>query len=187
MGVKMRKFIVTTLALIVSITLPTLSTASDAKSAFQSLGECERKFVQDFLKAERYYHSSIDGAWGKGTEKAIVKYANGRSVSNIIKRLGKCLPGGARLSNAYSLMPKVSDNLRSYHYKGNKNFAPAYTSCLNELPNLIETNKIKVKSYNDIVNLFVECLAGKGQIRVEEKVFNSILDEMEELGSIYYY
>ena len=112
-----------------------------------------------------------------------MKYANGRSVSNIIKRLGKCLPGGARLSNAYSLMPKVSDNLRSYHYEGNKNFAPAYTSCLNELPNLLETNKIKVKSYNDIVNLFVECLAGKGQIRVEEKMFNTILDEMEELGS----
>ena len=179
----MKAYIVTALALTVSLMLPIMSAASEAKSAFQSLGECERKFVQDFLKVERYYHSSIDGAWGKGTEKAIVKYANGRSVSNIIKRLGKCLPGGARLSNAYSLMPKVSDNLRSYHYKGNKNFAPAYTSCLNELPNLLETNKIKVKSYNDIVNLFVECLAGKGQLRVEEKMFNTILDEMEELGS----
>ena len=179
----MKAFIVTALVLTVSLPLPILSAASEAKSAFQSLGECERKFVQDFLKVERYYHSSIDGAWGKGTEKAIVKYANGRSVSNIIERLGKCLPGGARLSNAYSLMPKVSDNLRSYHYKGNKNFAPAYNSCLNELPNLVETNKIKVKSYNDIVNLFVECLAGKGQIRVEEKMFNTILDEMEELGS----
>jgi|TARA_B100000674_G_C37754546_1_gene874985 hypothetical protein len=179
----MKVFIVTFFALSAFFMLPIQSTASEAKSAFQSLGECERKFVQDFLKVERYYHSSIDGAWGKGTEKAIVKYANGRSVSNIIKRLGKCLPGGARLSNAYSLMPKVSDNLRSYHYEGNKNFAPAYTSCLNELPNLLETNKIKVKSYNDIVNLFVECLAGKGQIRVEEKMFNTILDEMEELGS----
>ena len=179
----MKAFIVTALVLTVSLTLPILSAASEAKSAFQSLGECERKFVQDFLKVERYYHSSIDGAWGKGTEKAIVKYANGRSVSNIIERLGKCLPGGARLSNAYSLMPKVSDNLRSYHYEGNKNFDPAYTSCLNELPNLLETNKIKVKSYNDIVNLFVECLTGKGQIRVEEKMFNTILDEMEELGS----
>ena len=179
----MKAFILTALVLTVSLTLPILSAASEAKSAFQSLGECERKFVQDFLKVERYYHSSIDGAWGKGTEKAIVKYANGRSVSNIIKRLGKCLPGGARLSNAYSLMPKVSDNLRSYHYKGNKNFAPAYTSCLNELPNLLETYKIKVKSYNDIVNLFVECLAGKGQIRVEEKMFNAILDEMEKLGN----
>ena len=50
MGVKVRKFIVTTLALIVSLTLPALSTASEAKSAFQSLSECERKFVQDFLK-----------------------------------------------------------------------------------------------------------------------------------------
>ena len=179
----MRKYIVTTLAMIVSVTLPTLSTASEAKSAFQSLGECERKFVQDFLKVERYYHSSIDGVWGKGTEKAIVKYANGRSVSNIIKRLGKCLPGGARLSNAYSLRPKFSDKLRSNYYSGNKNFAPAYNSCLNELPNLTEANKIKIKSYNDIVNLFVECLAGKGQIRVEEKMLNTILDEIEELGS----
>ena len=62
---------------------------------------------------------------GKGTENAIVKYANGRSVSNIIKRLGKCLPGGARLSNAYSLRPKLSDNLKA-DYNGNKNFAPAY-------------------------------------------------------------
>ena len=39
------------------------------------------------------------------------------------------------------------------------------------------------EDHNDIVNLFVECLAGKGQIRVEEKMFNTILDEMEELGS----
>ena len=179
----MKAFIVTALALTVSLTLPILSAASEAKSAFQSLGECERKFVQDFLKVERYYHSSIDGAWGKGTEKAIVKYADGRSVSNIIKRLGKCLPGGARLSNAYSLRPNLSDNLHSMHYTGNKNFTPAYSSCLNELPNLLEANKIKVKSYNDIVNLFVECLAGKGQIRVEEKMFSTILDAIEELGS----
>ena len=121
----MKAFIITALALTVSLTLPMLSAASEAKSAFQSLGKCERKFVQDFLKVERYYHSSIDGVWGKGTEKAIVKYANGRSVSNIIKRLGKCLPGGARLSNAYSLRPKWSDNLKSNYYNENKNFAHA--------------------------------------------------------------
>ena len=179
----MKLFFVTALALIVSLTLPTLSKANEAKSAFQSLGECERKFVQDFLKAEGYYKSSIDGLWGKGTENAIVKFANGRSVPNIINRLGKCLPGGARLSNAYSLKPKMSDRLKAMYYNTyNKNFTPAYSGCLNELGNVDNTDK-EISSWNDIVNVFVECMGGKGQVRVEWKVFDKILDELDELKS----
>ena len=59
-----------------------------------------------------YQIKSVDGVWGSGTEKAIVKYAHGRSVTNIIKSLGKSLPAGANLSNAYFLMPEVSDNFQ---------------------------------------------------------------------------
>lgn len=178
----MKLFFVTALALIVSLTLPTLSKANEAKSAFQSLGECERKFVQDFLKAEGYYKSSIDGLWGKGTENAIVKFANGRSVTIIISRLGKCLPGGAKLSNAYSLMPKMSDRLKVKYNPINKNFPRAYSGCLNELENGDYTDK-EISSWNDIVNVFVECMRGKGHVRVEWKVFTKVLDELDELKS----
>ena len=37
-------------ALSLNLTLPVMSSANEAKAAYQSLGECERKFVQDFLK-----------------------------------------------------------------------------------------------------------------------------------------
>ena len=180
MGVKVRKFIVTTLALIVSLTLPALSTASEAKSAFQSLSECERKFVQDFLKVEGYYKSSVDGVWGSGTEKAIVKYAHGRSVTNIIKSLGKCLPAGANLSNAYFLMPEVSDNLRGgFYIYANKDFTTAYPGCLSEI---LESDK-EYDSWNHLLNTFEACMAGKGQVRVDHKLYNKILDEIGELRS----
>ena len=59
----MKLFFVTALALIVSLTLPTLSKAKEAKSAFQSLGECERKFVQDFLR-QRAIIKVVSTAYG---------------------------------------------------------------------------------------------------------------------------
>ena len=174
----MKLFFVTALALIVSLTLPTLSKANEAKSAFQSLGECERKFVQDFLKAEGYYKSSIDGLWGKGTEKAIVKFANGRSVTNIINRLEKCLPGGATLSNAYSLTA-TSDKLNSGFYLANKNFETTWIDCLSKAAS---SNK-EFNSWNEVADALEPCLEGKGQVRVEYKMFNKILDEIGQLRS----
>ena len=87
----MRKFIVTTLALIVSLTLPTLSTASEAKSAFQSLSECERKFVQDFLKVEGYYKSSVDGV--QEQRRLLLNMPMGVLLQILLKAWeGVCLP-----------------------------------------------------------------------------------------------
>ena len=174
----MKLFFVTALALIVSLTLPTLSKANEAKSAFQSLGECERKFVQDFLKAEGYYKSSIDGLWGKGTEKAIVRYANGRPVTNIINRLEKCLPSGATLSNAYSLTG-TSDKLKSGFWAANKNFETTWIDCLNKVAS---SNK-EFSSWNEVAGALEPCMEGKGQVRLEYKMFDKILEEIGQLRS----
>ena len=54
------KLFLTALALFKILTRPTLSKANEAKSVFLSLGECERKFLQNFLKADGYYERSID-------------------------------------------------------------------------------------------------------------------------------
>ena len=180
----MKLFFVTALALTVSLTLPTLSKANEAKSAFQSLGKCERKFVQDFLKAEGYYKSSIDGLWGKGTEKAIVRYANGRPVINIINRLEKCLPSGARLSNAYSLTA-TSDKLNSGFYLANKNFETTWFDCLSKLADKMEADASsnKINSWNQVADALEPCMEGKGQVRVEYKMFDKILDEIGQLRS----
>ena len=111
-----------------------------------------------------------------------MKFANGRSVTNIVKCLGKCLPGGARLFNSYFLKPKMSYRLKSCHYIANINFTAAYTNCLNELSNIDYTDK-ELRSWNDIVNVFVKCMEGKGQLRVEKKMYDKILDEIGELKS----
>ena len=175
----MKSFLlVFTIALTAGLTFPTLSKANQAKSVFQSLDECERKFVQDFLKADGYYKCTIDGLWGKGTEKVILKFANGRSVTNIINRLGKCLPSGATFSNAYSLRAK-SDNVESGFYIANKNFAANFNDCTNELLN---SNK-KFNSWNQVANALEPCMEGKGQVRVEYKMFDKILEEIGELRS----
>lgn len=163
-------------ALSLNLTLPVMSSANEAKAAYQSLGECERKFVQDFLKADSYYKSSIDGIWGKGTERAILKFANGRSAATIIKKLGKCLPHGATLSNAYSLKGR-SDTVESVYYAANKKFPDAFGNCANKL---LSSNK-KFSSYKEIANALEPCLEDEGQVRLEYRMYDKILDEIGEL------
>lgn len=76
----------------------------------------------------------------------------------------------------------MSYRLKSCHYIANINFTAAYTNCLNELSNIDYTDK-ELRSWNDIVNVFVKCMEGKGQLRVEKKMYDKILDEIGELKS----
>ena len=41
------------------------------RSEFKRLSSCNRRYVQQFLKGQGFYSSSIDGKWGPGTAAAI--------------------------------------------------------------------------------------------------------------------
>ena len=41
------------------------------KREFNKLNSCNRQYVQQFLKGQGFYSSSIDGKWGSGTASAV--------------------------------------------------------------------------------------------------------------------
>lgn len=41
------------------------------RSEFKRLSSCNRRYVQQFLKGQGFYSSSIDGKWGPGTAAAV--------------------------------------------------------------------------------------------------------------------
>lgn len=41
------------------------------KSEFDKLTNCNKKYLQQFLKGQGIYFSGIDGLWGRGTERAV--------------------------------------------------------------------------------------------------------------------
>ena len=43
---------------------------SEFQSEFQKLSQCNKKYIQQFLKGQGFYNGSIDGVWGQGTAKA---------------------------------------------------------------------------------------------------------------------
>ena len=71
-------------------------TANRARSKFNSLSSCNRKYIQNFLKTAGLYNSSIDGQWGPGTAKAI------RGASNLSKLRGL---------SSEEIIRKLSNNL----------------------------------------------------------------------------
>ena len=48
-----------------------LDRESKYKSEFQKLSQCNKKYLQQFLKGQGLYFSGIDGSWGRGTERAV--------------------------------------------------------------------------------------------------------------------
>ena len=50
-----------------------------AANYFRKMSLCDRKYVQQFLKGQGAYNSTIDGLWGKGTASAL----------NSVKKTGK--------------------------------------------------------------------------------------------------
>lgn len=53
-----------------------------SKKHFNQLDKIKRKQLQYGLKQLGYYKSTVDGAWGKGTEKAIQNYVNDRNIQS---------------------------------------------------------------------------------------------------------
>ena len=41
------------------------------KNEFQKLSQCNKKYLQQFLKGQGLYFGGIDGRWGNGTNKAV--------------------------------------------------------------------------------------------------------------------
>ena len=41
------------------------------KTEFNKLSQCNRKYLQQFLKGQGIYFGGIDGLWGRGTERAV--------------------------------------------------------------------------------------------------------------------
>ena len=67
-------------------------TANRARSKFNSLSSCNRKYIQNFLKTAGLYNSSIDGQWGPGTASALhlpknLGKLNGKSSAQMIQQL----------------------------------------------------------------------------------------------------
>ena len=65
-----------------------------AANYFKQMSLCDRKYVQQFLKGQGAYNSTIDGLWGNGTASALssVKKSGklkGLSDVGILKKLEK--------------------------------------------------------------------------------------------------
>ena len=89
------------------------------------------KIAQNVLKGEGFYKSTIDGLWGKGTQRALIKYSKGRPVKETIDKLDKCLPKGATIFNAYGLNPQ--QNLKTCFSSANKTLQSDFEFCLDKL------------------------------------------------------
>ena len=58
-----------------------------------------------------------------------------------------------------------------------KNFPDAFGNCANKL---LSSNK-KFSSYKEIANALEPCLEDEGQVRLEYRMYDKILDEIGEL------
>ena len=47
------------------------NTESELKTEFENLSNCNKKYLQQFLKGQGLYFGSIDGVWGAGTKRAV--------------------------------------------------------------------------------------------------------------------
>jgi len=45
--------------------------SDELKTEFNKLSQCNKKYLQQFLKGQGLYFSGIDGRWGNGTRKAV--------------------------------------------------------------------------------------------------------------------
>ena len=57
---------------------------SKLKSEFQKLSQCNKKYLQQFLKGQGLYFGTIDGRWGNSTNKAVnaaLKLPNFKNMS----------------------------------------------------------------------------------------------------------
>lgn len=57
---------------------------SELKTEFRKLSQCNKKYLQQFLKGQGLYFGEIDGAWGKGTKRAVhsaLKLPNFKNIS----------------------------------------------------------------------------------------------------------
>ena len=57
---------------------------SELKTEFQNLSQCNKKYLQQFLKGQGLYFGTIDGRWGNSTNKAVnaaLKLPNFKNMS----------------------------------------------------------------------------------------------------------
>ena len=80
---------------------------SPLKKSFQSLNSDRRKKIQESLSSEGYYNSTIDGLYGRGTEKALREY-NKKYLSNSdLKKKDNVSALLAKLEEQKAPKPKV--------------------------------------------------------------------------------
>ena len=65
-----------------------------ARDAFFKLSKCNRQYIQQFLRGQGLYKSTIDGQWGAGTASALQKAKTlgklkGKSSTQIIQELSQ--------------------------------------------------------------------------------------------------
>ena len=80
---------------------------SPLKKSFQSLNSYRRKKIQESLSSEGLYNSTIDGLYGRGTEKALKEY-NKKYLSNSdLKKKDNVSTLLAKLQEVEARTPKV--------------------------------------------------------------------------------
>ena len=80
---------------------------SPLKKSFQSLNSDRRKKIQESLSSEGFYNSTIDGLYGRGTEKALREY-NKKYLSNSdLKKKDNVSALLAKLEEQKAPKPKV--------------------------------------------------------------------------------
>ena len=60
------------------------SSSNELKTKFQELSQCNKKYLQQFLKGQGLYFGTIDGRWGNSTNKAVnaaLKLPNFKNMS----------------------------------------------------------------------------------------------------------
>mgnify|MGYP001212755947 CR=1 FL=1 len=67
---------------------------SAATREFNNLSNCDKKYIQQFLKGHDLYLGAIDGAWGEGTVTGLTQLSKkgklkGETLESIIKKLSQ--------------------------------------------------------------------------------------------------
>lgn len=73
---------------------PRNTSSNSLASYFKQMSQCDRKYVQQFLKGQGTYNGSIDGIWGNGTARGLSSVQRtgklkGLSDLQVLKRLAK--------------------------------------------------------------------------------------------------
>jgi peptidoglycan hydrolase-like protein with peptidoglycan-binding domain len=107
------------------------------KASFREETLLRRKQIQYALRKLGYYSSSVDGLWGKGTERAIVNYGQNEKLSTSdTQGIFKSILSKVDVPSAFAVARKKTTDPLELHFEktckeyGHRSYTAAFNQCV---------------------------------------------------------